>query len=569
MVDRDDWTNAESITLFDPGHIRSMEDPTMRGHPKHMNQYINHPYETDNGGVHINCGIPNHAAYWACTFIGREKGEQIWYRNLTTYMTPLSDFFFWAGMTLQSTKDLYGQPEIDAVNAALDTVGLNTAYVRPEVVQATATIGTVGNNSIFVHNPSPGTKQVTAVAPTIPGVTISPGPGYQEYIPEDGSSEFILSLDATSLGNCDIGTLQDSLRFDVVGSINTQIRVPLTANVGINVASEQLSDIQTPCLAADVNNTTAMTGMSSGGQELLGGGSFMVGWSDGGETRVYRDAFATLTFTPVDEIYSSDQEQSFRYSGDDARIQGSVKYIFVNDISDSCEFIIAEYTITNPCNYPTTVYSGVLFDFNISGDNDYGDYDAEANMTYIYDEGDNAACGLALLNGEAYNMRSLGTDNIWNSGLSDLLAYGQLTSINNLDGYEPADWTILLSFGDDLLNSGDTAVYVAAIMYSSTGTAGLTDVLAKALAWYNRVPYICGDANGDDGVNIGDVVYITNHVFRNGECSTNPPIGCPPDPYQAGDVNCDESVNIGDAVYVGNVIFRPGSPDPCAGCPVR
>jgi PKD repeat protein len=79
--------------------------------------------------------------------------------------------------------------------------------------------------------------------------------------------------------------------------------------------------------------------------------------------------------------------------------------------------------------------------------------------------------------------------------------------------------------------------------------------------------YICGDANGDEGVNIGDVVYITNHVFRNGECPVNPPIGCPPVPYESGDVNCDESVNIGDAVYLGNVIFRPGSPLPCAGCP--
>lgn len=77
---------------------------------------------------------------------------------------------------------------------------------------------------------------------------------------------------------------------------------------------------------------------------------------------------------------------------------------------------------------------------------------------------------------------------------------------------------------------------------------------------------LCGDANGDRAVNIGDVVYITNHVFRNAECATNPPIGCPPDPYKAGDVNCDISVNIGDAVFLGNVIFRPGSPGPCATC---
>jgi thermolysin len=84
---------------------------------------------------------------------------------------------------------------------------------------------------------------------------------------------------------------------------------------------------------------------------------------------------------------------------------------------------------------------------------------------------------------------------------------------------------------------------------------------------YSCTSYLCGDANGDKGINIGDVVYIGNYVFRESVCSTQPPIGCPPDPYEAGDVNCDGNVNIGDAVYLGNVIFRPGSPEPCAGCP--
>lgn len=85
--------------------------------------------------------------------------------------------------------------------------------------------------------------------------------------------------------------------------------------------------------------------------------------------------------------------------------------------------------------------------------------------------------------------------------------------------------------------------------------------------WNFTTKVLCGDANGDEGVNIGDVVYVANHVFRESECATNPPIGCAPDPYEAGDVNCDEAVNIGDAVYLGNVIFYPGSPDPCAVCP--
>lgn len=70
--------------------------------------------------------------------------------------------------------------------------------------------------------------------------------------------------------------------------------------------------------------------------------------------------------------------------------------------------------------------------------------------------------------------------------------------------------------------------------------------------------WICGDANGDESVNVGDAVFLVNLVFHNGPL---------PIPEIAGDVNCDESINIGDAVYVINFVFKPGSPVPCQDCP--
>lgn len=79
--------------------------------------------------------------------------------------------------------------------------------------------------------------------------------------------------------------------------------------------------------------------------------------------------------------------------------------------------------------------------------------------------------------------------------------------------------------------------------------------------------YTCGDANGDEAVNVGDAVYLANFVFRNADCVVNPPIGCPPDPEDAGDINCDGNVNIGDAVYLVNFVFKEGAPEPCASCP--
>ncbi len=68
--------------------------------------------------------------------------------------------------------------------------------------------------------------------------------------------------------------------------------------------------------------------------------------------------------------------------------------------------------------------------------------------------------------------------------------------------------------------------------------------------------FMCGDANGDRTVNIGDAVYVINYIFKGGPQPT--PL------KDAGDANCDHAVNVGDAVYVINYIFK-GGPAPC--CP--
>ncbi len=66
-------------------------------------------------------------------------------------------------------------------------------------------------------------------------------------------------------------------------------------------------------------------------------------------------------------------------------------------------------------------------------------------------------------------------------------------------------------------------------------------------------PYTCGDANGDEALNVSDAVWIINYVFVYGD---------PPAPMQAGDANCDMSVNVSDAVWIINYVFIGGY-DPC------
>lgn len=67
---------------------------------------------------------------------------------------------------------------------------------------------------------------------------------------------------------------------------------------------------------------------------------------------------------------------------------------------------------------------------------------------------------------------------------------------------------------------------------------------------------ICGDANGDNELNVGDAVFLINHVFKGGN---------PPDPQCAGDANGDGGVNVGDAVYLIAFVFK-GGPAPVEGC---
>jgi hypothetical protein len=65
--------------------------------------------------------------------------------------------------------------------------------------------------------------------------------------------------------------------------------------------------------------------------------------------------------------------------------------------------------------------------------------------------------------------------------------------------------------------------------------------------------YSCGDADGNDVVNVSDIVLMINFVFGDGP---------PPDPLGAGDVDCNGSVNVSDIVYLINFVFGAGY-EPC------
>jgi len=554
-VDRDDWLLGEDIRLTGSGIIRSMQDPNITGQPKHMNDYRNVSY--DNGGVHVNSGIPNHAYYQAATLLGRSVAEQIWFRTLRFYLTPASDFYFWAGMTMQSAYDLYGNPstEADGINTALDLVGLNTVYSVPFSVSAGATIGTQANESIWLHNPGPGAKTVTAVTPTFPGLTLGPGPGHQATIPEGASSEFLVTLDATSMTACDIASSLDTIRFDVTGSIQSQVKLPATIAVGYTAYQTLSQSFATTCLTTQEYNTSRLNLFSRDGVNALYDASLLIGVIDGSDTTAFRDIFGDMLMSPVDQFQSSSGQESFRIASPDGRVQGSVTYTYDPSGTD-CEFIVADYEFYNPCDTPLTVLTGLYGDFDIinSGTN-YADYDTANQMVYMYDQSNTRACGFALLNGTPRNLRAVNNPTYVWPGFTDGIAYTLMNNTGNLSGLSADDWSILLTFGSTSLGPGDTVRYQVALMYSNTGSSGLPAILDKT----KPNPSCCqntvgnADCDPDDITDIGDLTRVIDYLFF-----SNQPLCCVEEANVDGDV--DVIVDIADVTALIDYLFINNTP---------
>ncbi|MEH7126547.1 M4 family metallopeptidase [Bacillus sp. JJ1532] len=144
LVDDDDWEIGEDIMA--PAakadgvtRLRSLSDPNsvvvsnpQRAaygsgvYPAHMDEYYHMPTNVDNGGVHVNSSIPNHAAYLIGQDIGKKKLGQIYYRALTVYLTPNSEFSDARQAISQSAIDIYGEGSVElaAVHSGFDAVGI-------------------------------------------------------------------------------------------------------------------------------------------------------------------------------------------------------------------------------------------------------------------------------------------------------------------------------------------------------------------------------------------------------------------------------------------------------------
>ncbi len=84
---------------------------------------------------------------------------------------------------------------------------------------------------------------------------------------------------------------------------------------------------------------------------------------------------------------------------------------------------------------------------------------------------------------------------------------------------------------------------------------GLIDAYEAVLAAM-PITYVAGDANNDELVDVSDIIYLINYLYKGGSA---------PDPLAAGDVNADCVVDVADVIYLINYLYKNGSA-PLLGC---
>ncbi len=143
MIDREDWKIGEDVVIksvFPSGALRDLSDPHNGGNklgdngyqPRHVNeQYTG---TLDNGGVHINSGIPNYAFYLFVTELAKFRtleeakkvAEKVYYYALTRCLTRSSNFKDLRICIERACTDLFSsQPDVlNGAKSAFDKVGI-------------------------------------------------------------------------------------------------------------------------------------------------------------------------------------------------------------------------------------------------------------------------------------------------------------------------------------------------------------------------------------------------------------------------------------------------------------
>lgn len=283
LVDRDDWLLGEDVVkqnVFPSGALRSMQNPNNGGNrlgdrgwqPDHVDdQYFG---DQDNGGVHINSGIVNHAFYLFASNnnVGKARAERVYYKALDRYLTRSSQFIDARLAIVRAAEEEYGATVAAAAENAFSAVGIGAGAPTPPPAEAPVNEGTEyimaigqGGQGIYltdlegsvIDGANPLTTDEILFKPSI-----SDNGSLIAYI--NGSNQLRLIQFDWSMGNFNIISLSD----------NTIWRRAAISKDGLKLAATT-TDLQPEIIVFDLrtgdgqayplsNPTTAQGGINSG-----------------------------------------------------------------------------------------------------------------------------------------------------------------------------------------------------------------------------------------------------------------------------------------------------------------
>lgn len=136
MIDSDDWKMGEDVvktSVFPSGCLRDLQNPHNGGtglgsngwQPDKMSEIYSG--SQDNGGVHINSGIPNKAFYNFASVVSKPTAEKVYFRAMKQYLTKSSKFVDLRIAIIKAATDLYGATsnEVQKAKQAFDAVGIS------------------------------------------------------------------------------------------------------------------------------------------------------------------------------------------------------------------------------------------------------------------------------------------------------------------------------------------------------------------------------------------------------------------------------------------------------------
>lgn len=223
----EDFRIGEDIVranIFRSGALRNLLEPNNGvgpGENGYQPDNFNERFtgQEDNGGVHINSGIPNRAFALFYQAVGRDKAERVYYRALSTYLTRTSQFIDAREALIQSAQDLgLNANEIGSLESAFNSVGILAPNQGGEETQedvvfpaldlevnpgedfiiVTNTDFANDNNTLYQYNPRSGNffpiSQTINTRPV--SITDNGNEGY--FVDVDNQIQFLLDLNTTN-----------------------------------------------------------------------------------------------------------------------------------------------------------------------------------------------------------------------------------------------------------------------------------------------------------------------------------------------------------------------------------